>query len=157
MNKKLLTTVLALTLIFSGGVALQAAEFDYDPVMKTGVDIGYLQGFGGDNSLRLDVNNFLFSIPLEGETINQFNVGAKLPTPLGDLYGGPYVNFADSAGEDDEFGLDKGGLLFGYPIKWGPVTIRGEFQVDSPKWSNPDTYDGQIKLGGQLNFGYLFT
>jgi hypothetical protein len=110
-------------------------------------ELGLEQAWDGTASLRLDANYALFSVPLAG-TVQNFEMGLKLPTTLADSYLVTKANFA--GGNKWEFNEFKAGV--GYPLRLDNWVIRGEFVAISPQWSNV----AEWKFEPNLIFGFNF-
>lgn len=133
--------ILFLTLVMVAGIStLTLAQTEF----------GFLQNFQGRNLVRVDLNNVLFAVPLK-DNLDQFKLGLKLGTPIGNLYGvGKLVSqYNWDAEQFDPMRVNVG---FGYPVHWKNVTFRGELMAQSPRWSKPDTWSFSALLGIQFNF-----
>lgn len=143
--QKFLSLFLAVLLILSVGM-MALAETDF----------GVNQDYSGTTYLRLDTEVFAFQIPME-TNIDEFDLGAKIPTGFFDLYGVGFLNTSYDS-DSEKFSLDPLEVGLGYPLKLGnfPLTIRSELLIEAPEWSDTSTYKIEPFLGFQFRFGGIF-
>lgn len=112
------------------------------------VDLGFSQTMYS-TYYRLDVQNFYFEVPVEGD-VKSFHLGGQLDTTFWDLYGTGAVEFETNS--DAEFYPEKLALGIGYPIEFGPMKIFGEMRVSSPKWLDVNTWSAEPYIGLQFTW-----
>ncbi len=134
--RKLLILFMAVFLVSAGAV-----------VATADVELGFSQNMA-DTYYRLDVQNFFFELPVEGQ-ITHFNLGGQLDTTFYDLYGLGAVKFVDDSGE---FYPKELGLGLGYPITFGPIKVFAEMRVSSPQWIDVNTWSAEPFVGFEFKF-----
>ena len=118
-----------------------------------GVELGLSQNYDGNMNLRIDVENFVFSLPLRDD-ISQFGIGGKLDTPIYDLYGTGRINFRRYS---NQWKWDSWHAGIGYPLHFNIVTLRAEFLATNPEWADPDSLTFTTLFGFQFGFRNIFT
>lgn len=138
MKFKILTLTIAFLLIFSS-LALAT------------VDFGIMQDYSGRNSFRLDVENFFLVIPTRGN-IRSFDMGLKLPVPVGNTYVLSGLNFEGGGNLRYKSTI----LGIGYPLRWDIGVLRTELKVEAPQWREVQNwgYDAGVSL--QFSWGEVF-
>jgi len=134
--RKLLILFLTISLV-SAGVVVATAD----------VELGFSQNMA-DTYYRLDVQNFFFELPVEGQ-VTHFNLGGQLDTTFYNLYGLGAVKFVE---EENEYYPEELGLGLGYPVVFGPIKVFAELRVTSPKWIDVNTWSAEPFVGFEFQF-----